>query len=97
MRLSTFLVGAAAGAAAVMYMNRNSTNKTVMMGFSNLGDNVSKALDKAMMTMADKGMKTYREPENFQSLDKVEELANCDPGVRSEVDKILTENQVATH
>jgi uncharacterized membrane protein len=95
MRMTTFLVGAVAGAAAAMYMNR--TNKTVMMGFSQIGDTMSKAMDKAMTTMADKGMKTHREPETTQSLDKVEELANCDPQVKSEVNQILAENQVSAH
>lgn len=95
MRMTTFLVGAAAGAAAVMYMNR--TNKSVMMSFSQMGDNLNKAVDKAMMSMADRSMKTYREPENNQSLDKVEELVNGDPQVRAEVDQILSENQVSAH
>lgn len=95
MRMATFLVGAAAGAAAVMYMNR--TNKTMLMSFSQMGDSLSKAMDKAMMTVADKGMKPYRETESTQSLDKVEELVNCDPGVKAEVDQILAENQVSAH
>lgn len=95
MRMTTFLVGAAAGAAAVMYMNR--TNKSVMMSFSQMGDNLNKAVDKAMMSMADKSMKTYREPETNQGLDKVEQLVNCDPGVKAEVDQILAENQVSAH
>ncbi|WP_438445575.1 hypothetical protein [Gorillibacterium sp. sgz5001074] len=95
MRMTTFLVGAAAGAAAVMYMNR--TNKSVMMSFSQMGDNLNKAVDKAMMSMADRSMKPYREPENSQSLDKVEQLVNCDPQVRSEVDQILAENQMSAH
>jgi uncharacterized membrane protein len=93
MRMTTFLVGAVAGAAAAMYMNR--TNKTVMMGFSQMGDNLSKAVDKAMMTMADKGMRTYKEPESTQSLNKVEELINCDPQVKAEVNEILADNNVA--
>lgn len=92
MRLTSFLVGAAAGAAAAMYMNR--TNKTVLMGFSQLGDNVGKAMDKAMMFMADKNLKTRKEPDNSQSLDKVEELVNKDQGVKTQVDQILSENHV---
>ncbi|MDF2924358.1 MAG: hypothetical protein K0R57_3272 [Paenibacillaceae bacterium] len=92
MRVTSFLAGAAAGAAAVMYMNR--TNKTVLMGFSQLGDNVNKMMDKAMMAMADKNMKIHKEPETNASLDKVEELAGMDPKVKSEVDQILAENHV---
>lgn len=95
MRLTTFLVGAAAGAAAVMYMNR--TNKTVMMSFSQMGDNLSKAMDKAMMAMADKGMKTYTEPNNTQSLDKVQQLVNRDPQVKAQVNEILAENNATAH
>lgn len=90
MRMTTFLVGAVAGAAAAMYMNR--TNKTVMVGFSQMGENLSKVMDKAMMAVADKGMKPYKEPENNQSLDKVEQLIDCDPAVKSEVNEILAEN-----
>lgn len=92
MRLSSFLVGAAAGAAAAMYMNR--TNKTVLMGFSQMGDNLSKVMDKAMMSMADRGIKTHKEPETNQSLDRVEELIKKDPGVKHEVDQILAQNHL---
>lgn len=94
MRLSSFLVGAAAGAAAVMYMNRS--NKTVLMGFSQLGDNVSKVVDKAMMTMAEKNMKTHKEPESSASLDDVEQLVKKDPQVKGEVDHILAENHIGS-
>lgn len=92
MRITSFLVGAAAGAAAAMYMNR--TNKTVMMGFSQLGDNFTKAVDKAMMSMADRGLKTHKEPETNQSLHQVEDLVKKDPYVKNEVDQILTQNNV---
>lgn len=92
MRIASFLVGAAAGAAAAMYMNR--TNKTVMMGFSQLGDNFTKAVDKAMMSMADRGLKTHKEPETNQSLHQVEDLVKKDPYVKNEVDQILTQNNV---
>ncbi|MNI93112.1 hypothetical protein D3C73_1510070 [compost metagenome] len=64
------------------------------MGFSQLGDNVSKVMDKAMFAMADKNLKTHKEPESTQSLDKVEELVNQDPHVKSEVEHILAENHV---
>lgn len=94
MRFTSFLVGAAAGAAAAMYMNR--TNKTVLMGFSQMGDNLSKVVDKAMMSMADRGLKTHKEPETNQSLDRVEELIKQDPGVKHEVDQILTNNHLGT-
>jgi hypothetical protein len=92
MRLTSFLVGAAAGAAAAMYMNR--TNKTVLMGFSQMGDNFSKVVDKAMMSMADRNLKTHKEPETNQSLDRVEELIKQDPGVKHEVDQILSHNHL---
>ncbi|MNC10330.1 hypothetical protein D3C75_579710 [compost metagenome] len=92
MRLTSFLVGAAAGAAAAMYMNR--TNKTVLMGFSQMGDNLSKVMDKAMMSMADRGIKTHKEPETNQSLDRVEELIKQDPGVKHEVEQILSQNHL---
>lgn len=95
MRLTSFLVGAAAGAAAAMYMNRN--NKTVLMGFSQMGDNFSKVVDKAMMSMADRGLRTHKEPETNQSLDQVEELIKQDPGVKHEVDQILSHNHLNTN
>jgi hypothetical protein len=94
MKFTSFLVGAATGAAAVMYMNR--TNKTVLMGFSQMGDNLSKVMDKAMMSMADRNMKTHKEPETNQSLDRVEELIKQDPGVKHEVDQILSNNHLGS-
>ena len=59
MRLTSFLAGAVVGAAAISYMNRN--NKSMMFGFSQLGDNVSKAVDKALINFADKNMSTRKE------------------------------------
>ena len=94
MKFTSFLVGAAAGAAAVMYMNR--TNKTVLMGFSQMGDNLSKVVDKAMMSLAARNIKPHKAPATTQSLDRVEDLIKQDPGVKHEVDQILSNNHLGT-
>lgn len=91
MRVFTFLMGAAVGMATAMYLNQS--NKTVMMGFSQLGDNMSKMMDKAMTSFADKMMTTQRE----NSLNKVEQLANKDADVKNDVNAILTKNNVTAH
>lgn len=105
MRMTTFLAGAAAGAAAVMYINRS--NKSVRVNFSQIGNNVSKALDKAMFAMADKKLGDFNNKHGdstdeadaadiASSLSKVEELASKDSKVKEEIDQILSNNHV-TH
>lgn len=99
MRLTSFLLGGVVGAAAVMYMYRN--NKQMMVSFSQMGDNMTKMMDKFMMNVADKGINARLGKQNQNNdkanLNQVEELMNKDPHVKTEVNEILTQNHVTTH
>lgn len=100
MRLTSFLVGGVVGAAAVMYMSRN--NKHMMVSFSQMGDNMTKLMDKFMVNAAEKGMNSKAATKQDavttgSGLDQVEDLLNQDPQVKTDVNEILAQNNVTTH
>jgi hypothetical protein len=97
MRMSSFIMGGIAGAAAMVYFSRN--NKPMVF------DNLNQVMGRTKNTMMDFATSTMNRGMNMSSelnkntadqkkadLDKVEKIVNEDSEVKAEVDKILMKN-----
>ncbi|MFD2611987.1 hypothetical protein [Paenibacillus gansuensis] len=94
MRNSGFLVGAAVGAAAAVYLMNNK--RMVYSTMNSLGDTVQNAKDKVVGAAAHTRFGNggaVRNSQDSGGLDRVEEIVHKEPHLQNDVDQIMKENR----
>ncbi|GAA3405272.1 hypothetical protein ACFFNY_28720 [Paenibacillus hodogayensis] len=93
MRIGAFLLGGLAGAAVVMYVQRNNPMSFMGMGSSRTHErNKTARSGKNFSSHASSG--SFSESAwNGSGLDQLEKLIKKDPAVKSQVDEILHKSQ----
>lgn len=92
MRVSTFLLGGIAGAAAVIYLNRKSKSM-LFSAFSSTNDSVTNFMNTSKNPLASKmNMNTN----SASNLNQVEKFVKEDPALKHKVNEILADNNENT-
>jgi gas vesicle protein len=98
MRVSTFLLGGIAGAAAVIYLNRKSKSM-LFSAFSSSSNSMSKLMDNSKDNMSGKSSQNAAKSTAFNAtnnLSQVENMIKEDPSLKHKVNEILSDNHENT-
>lgn len=106
MRIGTFLIGAAVGAAASMYFNSNRSMKAMMSGMRNMDSGwmmdkaakmAGKTMDNMMHASSSKNAASKSTSKPKADLHKVKEIVDNEAHLKYQVNEILKENEHEAH